>query len=208
MSELINAIKSLNSRDWFDYFSAFLPLVLSIVAIIIAIDTSKRQNKATLFEKRYSNYSELLGFCTLWKMFIDQFNRLQKTNGPISINSIYKLCLSISLLMTDEVKDIDFFDFVKDNDLDREKIKSELFSLRYKNSLTLEFTSLLHGGRMKKIEFFSKQYVIFHDRIEKVLNKQITIEEFNTEVKTYQDHLSTFYKLIFTYIKPKVKLID
>ena len=46
-------------RDWFDYISSILTFTFSLVAIIIAVSTARRQNKIALFEKKYDTYCEI-----------------------------------------------------------------------------------------------------------------------------------------------------
>lgn len=209
MTDLVNAIESLKSRDLFDYISVLLPLALSIFAIIVAVDTSKRQNKIALFEKKYSNYSELLGLCTIWKMFIDQYIRLRSENKKIPNITICSLCLTISLLgLYENEENINVTDYVKDHKIDRDKIESLLLKLRYKHSMTLEIAALLYGGDLKRIETFAKQYMQFIDRVAKVLSEKITQDEFQEGLDTFKENLSTFYKFVFTCIKPKIKLLD
>lgn len=40
-------------RDLFDYFATGITLLLSVIAVIIAVSTAKRQNKIALFDKRF-----------------------------------------------------------------------------------------------------------------------------------------------------------
>jgi len=40
-------------RDWFDYLATGATLLLSVIAVIIAVNTATRQNKIALFEKRF-----------------------------------------------------------------------------------------------------------------------------------------------------------
>ena len=59
MEKLIIAIEKLSNKTLFDYFVAFAPLVLSIVAIYISIDSTRKQNKIALLEKRIAIYNNL-----------------------------------------------------------------------------------------------------------------------------------------------------
>lgn len=59
MDELILAINNLSNKTWFDYFVAIAPLVLSIVAIYISIDSTRKQNKIALLDKRLAIYTDL-----------------------------------------------------------------------------------------------------------------------------------------------------
>ena len=53
LNEIIEAIKTLNHRDFLDYLAIVAPLVLSFVAIFISVYTIRKQTKIDLFEKRY-----------------------------------------------------------------------------------------------------------------------------------------------------------
>ena len=66
INELIEIIKTMNSRDGWDYVEIFAPLILSIVAIGISIWTAfrqnqigERQNNIALFEPRYNTFNIL-----------------------------------------------------------------------------------------------------------------------------------------------------
>lgn len=45
-----------------DYIIPLTPILLSVIAIIISIKTSKRQNKISLFDKRYEVFKRCLHF--------------------------------------------------------------------------------------------------------------------------------------------------
>ena len=53
MEELIVTIRETSNPAMFDYLVTIVPIFLSLVAIIISIYTAYKQNKITLFEKRY-----------------------------------------------------------------------------------------------------------------------------------------------------------
>ena len=59
MHELVKAIENLSNKTVFDYFVGFSPLVLSLVAIYISVDSTRKQNKIALLEKRLLIYTEL-----------------------------------------------------------------------------------------------------------------------------------------------------
>ena len=54
MDKVVKAIEKLAEKDIIDYLLVIVPIAISIVAIIISITTSKKQNKISLFERRYS----------------------------------------------------------------------------------------------------------------------------------------------------------
>lgn len=49
---LIAAISALSEKNAFDYIIAIGPILLSVIAIVISICTTRKQNKIALFEKR------------------------------------------------------------------------------------------------------------------------------------------------------------
>lgn len=161
MSNLINAIESLNTKDWFDYFSTFLPLVLSIVAIVIAIDTSNRQSNIALFDKRYVNYKRLLDFSTQWKISIIKYYELLEDKPDIASNEFRKFVLQISLMNNDEVTKEVIREYYKDKNLDLDKIRDALLQIKYRDSNTLDETSLLYRSISNDVEIFHKQFCYF-----------------------------------------------
>lgn len=59
MDELISAIEKISDKTWFDYCIAIAPLILSLVAIYISIDSTRKQNKIALLDKRLEIYMNL-----------------------------------------------------------------------------------------------------------------------------------------------------
>lgn len=63
MNELIVVLKELFQRDWLDKVAMFAPLLLSSIAIYLAIyipsRIAKQQNKIAIFKRRLDVYSEL-----------------------------------------------------------------------------------------------------------------------------------------------------
>lgn len=53
LQELVEIVKTLNQRDFWDYAAIIAPLILSVVAIVISIYSIHEQNKIALFDKRY-----------------------------------------------------------------------------------------------------------------------------------------------------------
>lgn len=54
VEELIKVIQALEQRDWIDIVAIFSPIILSVVAIIISIQTTKKQNAIAMFDKKYN----------------------------------------------------------------------------------------------------------------------------------------------------------
>lgn len=67
MGNITQAIEALGRRDWFDYVSAFTPIILSIIAVWIAIATARKQNQLALFDKKSDTYQKLLLFINHWQ---------------------------------------------------------------------------------------------------------------------------------------------
>ena len=59
MDELISAIEKLSNKTWLDYFTTFVPLILSFVAICISMASIRNQNKISLLDKRLDIYTNL-----------------------------------------------------------------------------------------------------------------------------------------------------
>ena len=55
-----NMYQVIVQRDWFDYLATGVTLLLSVVAVAIAVSTAKRQNKIALFDKRFSVITTLM----------------------------------------------------------------------------------------------------------------------------------------------------
>jgi hypothetical protein len=208
MTDLIRTIENLKNRDWFDYFSAFSPLLLSCIAIIIALYTSRKQNAISIFEKRYSNYSDLLDFFSVWKIFVDHFYRICEQNKENFADEICKLCLSVSLLGHDETNDIDVSEFIIDKKFDGDRVRDMLLNLHCKDTKTLEMASLINGRYSRKIDDFRRKYILFFDNLGKTTLGIFSKEELYKEVNDFQESLEMIYKLVFKKIKPKVKVID
>ena len=59
MEDLVKAIEKLAEKTWVDYLLIIVPIVISIVAIGIAIYTSNKQNRIALYQLRYQALSRL-----------------------------------------------------------------------------------------------------------------------------------------------------
>lgn len=57
--ELLEAIRRLSKMSTWDYVIAIAPILLSVVAVIISIYVAYRQNKITLFDKRFEVFAEI-----------------------------------------------------------------------------------------------------------------------------------------------------
>lgn len=53
-------------RDWFDYLATGATLLLSVIAVIIAVSTARRQNRIALFEKRDHTFKYLKDMINTW----------------------------------------------------------------------------------------------------------------------------------------------
>ncbi len=62
MGELIQAINNLSQTSWLDICAVVAPIILSVVAIIISINTARKQNKIALYQERIKYLDELKFF--------------------------------------------------------------------------------------------------------------------------------------------------
>ena len=49
MEELIKAVESISEKNWIDYGLIFVPILISILAVVISVLTAKKQNKIAGF---------------------------------------------------------------------------------------------------------------------------------------------------------------
>ena len=59
MESIVEAIEKISQKNMVDYFIAIVPIALSLVAIYISIDSTKKQNKIALLDKRLAIYTDL-----------------------------------------------------------------------------------------------------------------------------------------------------
>lgn len=83
-------------RDLFDYFATGITLLLSVIAVFIAVSTARKQNKIALFEKRFVVYRELQNSIAFAEFldndstsmdFIERYNFVFSTNFATNDNS-------------------------------------------------------------------------------------------------------------------------
>ena len=88
-------------RDWFDYLATGATLLLSVIAVIIAVSTARRQNRIALFEERFNSYQSMFLFLHAWNaslMFSD--TKSDSTDNLIAIKKLYISFLIKSLTST------------------------------------------------------------------------------------------------------------
>lgn len=61
-SALVSAIDELGKSSGVDYFVAFSPIIISLIALIFSFTSTANQNRIALFEKRHAVYSDLIFF--------------------------------------------------------------------------------------------------------------------------------------------------
>lgn len=59
MEDVVKAIEKLAEKTWADYLLIIVPIIISIVAIGIAIYTANKQNRIALYQLRYQALSRL-----------------------------------------------------------------------------------------------------------------------------------------------------
>jgi hypothetical protein len=72
-------------RDWFDYLATGATLLLSAIAVIIAVGTARRQNKIALFEKRYDVYDQLFECITNLRKLTESLYTLKNAENTKTI---------------------------------------------------------------------------------------------------------------------------
>lgn len=102
------------SRDWFDYLATGATLLLSAIAVIIALSTARRQNKIALFKERYDTFQIMYQFFHAWEASLLYSSRIKdKSVVTLDDHSIFIYFFSKSLsnissdLLTDDFEDID-----------------------------------------------------------------------------------------------------
>ncbi len=68
-------------HDWFDYAATAVSLLMSFVAVWIAISTARKQNKINLFKERADLYYYLFSYLHTWSVVFEN------TSGPITISN-------------------------------------------------------------------------------------------------------------------------
>lgn len=56
MKELVTAVENISNKTIVDYLLIIIPIFISVIATIIAINTAKMQKKISLFDRRYEVY--------------------------------------------------------------------------------------------------------------------------------------------------------
>ena len=62
-----NIVYIVAPRDWFDYLATGATLLLSAIAVIIAVSTARQQNKIALFKERHETYQIIYYFIHAWE---------------------------------------------------------------------------------------------------------------------------------------------
>ena len=76
MDEVVKAIEKLAKKDIIDYLLVIVPIAISVVAVVISIATAKKQNKISLFERRYSCLFQI-------KMILNFADSIKDADGEI-----------------------------------------------------------------------------------------------------------------------------
>lgn len=54
MEDVVKAIEKISEKSLIDYLLIIIPIITSLIAIIISVAATRRQNKTALFERRYN----------------------------------------------------------------------------------------------------------------------------------------------------------
>ena len=124
-----NVVYIAAARDWFDYLATGATLLLSVIAVIIAVSTAKQQNKIALFDKRYSAFIAINNI-TLLKFFIDvnvnysefieTFNIIFCTNfskEDKTRDALFEVSKHIKVISECAIQSVYLFDFLEKDDL-------------------------------------------------------------------------------------------
>ena len=82
MKEIVTAIEKLAEKDIVDYLLIIAPILISIVAIIISIATSCKQNKIALYEQRYRCLTQV-------KRIISFSEMIKKNKNPVIVLELF-----------------------------------------------------------------------------------------------------------------------
>ena len=58
MNELVKAIENLSNKTIVDYLLIVIPIIISVIAIIISLNSTNKQNKIALFEIRFAIFKD------------------------------------------------------------------------------------------------------------------------------------------------------
>lgn len=133
VEELIKAVERISEKNWIDYGLIFVPILISILAIVISVLTARKQNKIALFEIKYDVISQI----RLIKAFS---NCLAENNNSRMILSAFDSCFEMNLLQ----------------EYERSKQKNQ----QNKFDIIIKINNRLKAlqNNMLKVEFFLKAY--------------------------------------------------
>lgn len=157
-------------RDWFDYLTTGATLLLSVIAVFIAVSTARQQNKIALFEKRFSAYlttsnvSLLLGlleenadyaaFIKAYNVvFCTNFSQVDKTE-----HAIFEVTKHIKTISECAAQIIFLFDFIEEDDVadTYNNIGELFFSLTENKSAAEEYGTLKESCEKLERKYFTK----------------------------------------------------
>lgn len=82
MEEVVKAIEKLAEKDILDYLLIIAPILVSVVAIIISIATSWKQNKIALYEQRYRCLAQV-------KRIISFSEMIKENKNPVIVLELF-----------------------------------------------------------------------------------------------------------------------
>ncbi|MEA4937992.1 MAG: hypothetical protein VB091_00220 [Christensenella sp.] len=205
MRELIEAINRLSERDWFDYSSALLPLVLSIVAILIAINTSKRQNRIALFDIRYELFTELSLLIKRWHYFANAISGYAVDDLG---NRIYYVSLTmLSLYYGNGTTRYNKAEsYLRDNLASQRKITDDIESIISKDSISIQNANVLFYKNKTAINRFYLSYSEFTKLVMSVHKGDSDTESLKHEASEFLLALIDFEDLITKKLMNKLNM--
>ena len=97
MEGIIQAIEKLSEKSVIDYLLVAVPIIISVLAIIISVKTTRKQNRIALFELRYN--------CLFQIQTILSFGEAIKDDtDPMLILSLFDLFWGTELATTTDNK--------------------------------------------------------------------------------------------------------
>ncbi|MBS6174109.1 MAG: hypothetical protein KH760_06500 [Clostridiales bacterium] len=196
MEELIVAVQSLGQKGCFDYIqlgTTIMSVLISVIAIIFAIRVPKqiadRQDRISLFEKRYDCYTTIQKFLVVAKQIENE-----KTKKAIQV--AFRMYLGNAEDITKNINLTTFLVFLKQKE--SILISGEFLFNKYDAKLLQEILSVsLNLVRLSSENDNNKLSEILSDREEVIILKNQYCELCNKFIKDYFPFLEEDLKINF-----------
>lgn len=196
MEDLIIVIQSLGQKDWFDYIqlvTTMVSVLISIAAIIFAIKVPQkiadRQDRISLFEKRYDCYTTIQKFLVVARQIENE-----KTKKAIQV--AFRMHLGNAEDITNRINLTTFLVFLKQKE--SILISGEFLFNKYDAKLLQEILSVsLNLVRLSSENDSDKLEEILPDREDVIVLKNKYCELCNKFIKDYFPFLEEDLKINF-----------